>query len=139
MQLYTITSGEPRPWLAYSDFDANHAHLVAAEGLGQAFLLRACHEGFSAFSALFGVICGEGTVELFLFARSGQSRRTLTDTMHHHVSELTKDAKAYADAVGAQKFIIRVSNRTPDFLSRRFPDWEAIDVDGMGYAELAVN
>ena len=136
MQIYTVTSGEPRPWLAFTAFDANHAHLVTAEGMGQAFLLRACHEGFSAFSALWGALHDDGTMELFLFSRVGQSRRTVADTMHHHVSELTKDAKAYADAGGARRFTIRVANRTPGFLSRRFPDWEAIDVDGMGYAVL---
>ena len=140
MQLYSITSGEQRPWLAFTDFDTRSSYsipiMISAEGAGQAFLLRACHEGFSAMSALWGLLGDDGTMELFLFARAGQTRRTVSDPMHHHVSELTKDAKAYADAVGARRFIIRVANRTPDFLSRRFPDWEAIDVDGLGYAVL---
>ena len=111
---------------------------MKAEAVGEAFLLRAVHDGFTCLSALWGIPQGDGHMELVLMARDGQSRRTVSDPSHHHVTALTRDAKAYAEALNMKGFLIRTSTRRPGFFAKRFPEWDAVTVDGVNLAILEV-
>ena len=123
MEVYTITEGVPAPDLDFEGFPIEVYVVLRAVGTGQAVLARATYEGKTCLSALFAAQLYEGVTELFLFSRPGQSMATATDRRHHHVSVLTEDAKAYAEALGTKSFYIRTITRRKGFFKQRFKDW----------------
>jgi len=139
MEVYTVTGETPPPLLTFSGFTGAILELRTAVDHNQAVLIRAVHDGAVCASCLFGAKLMDGTMELYLFSKQGQSHDTSTNRVHHHVSELTANATAYADALGVKKFLIRSATFRKGFLKSRFEGWhEYVDDIGTVTATLEV-
>tara|TARA_R110000772_G_scaffold119291_1_gene225267 strand:+ start:2337 stop:2759 length:423 start_codon:yes stop_codon:yes gene_type:complete len=139
MEIYSIIDNTPRPALLFNNFTPDILPLISGPVASKIVLLRATHLNNEVYAALFGVPCADNSFELYLFAQEGKSAETSSNAVHHHVTALTKDAKAYATKLGTTKFFIRTITRKPEFFTERLPEWEShINNRNVTYATLEV-
>jgi hypothetical protein len=142
MKLYSITEDSPCPDLTFEGFESSVwfgiNNLIASTQQGEGSLVRAAYEGTECYSALWAIPYTSNKVELFFLTRSGSSAITSSNPMHHHVTALTKDAKAYAAALGVSVFYLRTSRGQHSFIAKRFPEWEVSETGNLAEATLEV-
>jgi len=141
MQVYSCLD-ERRPSLAFNGLSGSSWFqiytLLASEEEGNAVLLRACYEGFAVATCLWGVRFGDH-MELVLISREDMTKEAVYNPVHHHVTEMTRNASAYAEKLGVVGFTMRSSTRQLDFFAKRFPEWDSAMIDGVVFATLKVN
>ena len=142
MSVYSIIDENPIPDMTFEGFDSsifgfscNLSFLRNQEGFD---LIRVVCEDGECLSVLFSVPRGNGRSELYLLARAGLSAETTSNVHHHHITALTADANAYADALGVSEFYIRTTQLRAQFLSTRFPEWVATETGNLSEATLEV-
>ena len=99
-------------------------------------VIRTIYDYRGYISVLYGVHTHAG-VELSLAARSGAQATTTIFSRHAHISILTQNPIPYATLFNTKRFYFRyLKLDRDDFLRQRFPTWNLVGHDEIGYPEM---
>lgn len=120
MEIQTILDDGPPRELSYVNFDRRDPFGVRLFLDVEVPPLRVAHVDGVAVSALFAAAGSDGVAELYLYGVNERSSKS----SHYHITELTKNAGAYAKAIGVKAFRVTFRHGRDAFLKRRFPKWK---------------
>jgi len=99
-------------------------------------IIRCVYDHNGVISVLSATHLSDG-VHLLLSARPNVSAETWLNPIHHHISILSENPKAYAEKFNTKRFVIEYRRAGKEsFLKQRFPKWNYIGVSGEGYAVM---